>query len=193
MTLPRTPAFKAIGSRVAWRLVLTAAVTMVAAAVGLQGLAGCQMASRFRGPGYSRSNGVTLAGTGETVTVGITHALLDGRKRGVFDDYTRKTIASLPSNDGFIGSTVRTRVFGNEVWTMTVWRDEAALDGFVRSPTHRAAMREGIGAVTKAQFLRFQLPKEAVPPTWDDVMTRLKSVPFVDYAAERTPAYPETK
>lgn len=164
---------------------ISGGLVCIASAVGLQSLAGCAIASPFRGPGYERGRGVTMPGTGETVTVGITHAVLDGKTRAAFDDYTNRTIASLPKNDGFIGHSARTRLFGNEVWTMTAWRNEAALEAFSVSPTHLAAIREGLSAVNQAQFLRMQVPKDQVPPSWDDVLARLKDVPVIDYAANR--------
>jgi heme-degrading monooxygenase HmoA len=144
-------------------------------------LVGCAGASAFSGPGYSKRQGVTLDGVGTTVMVGITNAQVDGATRAVFDRYTRETIESLPSNDGFIGYAVRSRILGNEVWTMTVWRDEAALDAFVRSPAHRAAIRRGLSPVVRAKFLRFEVPNSEVPPTWEDVLERLEHVEFVEY------------
>lgn len=152
------------------------------AAIAAVGLSGCQLATPFRGPGYSSREGVTLPGAHVTVWVGITNAQVDGRTRGVFDEYTRKVVRSLPEHDGFIGHSLRSRVLGNEVWTMTVWRDEAALDAFVSSPSHRSAMREGLAPVIRARFLRFELAASAVPPAWSEVLGRLEGVEFTNYA-----------
>ncbi len=148
-------------------------------------LASCEIARPFRGPGYSKSEGVTLPDAGPTVWVAVTNAQVDNATRGVFDDFTRQTIESLPSNDGYIGHSVRARVLGNEVWTMTIWRDEASLNDFVGSPTHRAAMRKGLPPVIRAKFLRFEHPTNEVPPTWSDMLKRLEAVEFKEY--DRTP------
>jgi heme-degrading monooxygenase HmoA len=168
-----------------WKRVRLSAGAAVGTALGLtfgaMGLASCEIARPFAGPGYSKKRGVTLPGAGETVTVGITNAQVDGATRKVFDDFTQQTIESLPSNDGFIGYSVRSRVLGNEVWTMTVWRDEAALDGFVGSSTHRAAMRQGLSPVIRAKFLRFAVATSDVPPKWDEVLARLEGVEFTNY------------
>lgn len=165
--------------------VIVALSAVAASAVAVLILASCGAARPFRGPGYSKSEGVTLPGAGPTVWVGITNAQVDSGTRGVFDDFTRQTIESLPSNDGYIGHSVRARVLGNEVWTMTIWRDEASLDAFVSSPTHRAAMRKGLPPVIRAKFLRFEHPTSEVPPTWDDMLKRLEAVEFKEY--DRTP------
>jgi heme-degrading monooxygenase HmoA len=145
------------------------------------GLVGCAVARPFSGPGYTKHQGVTLDGAGTNVVVGVTNAQVDGAARGVFDEFTRRTIESLASNDGFIGYSVRSRPLGNEVWTMTVWRDSPALDSFVQSPAHRAAMREGLAPVVRAKFLRFEVPAAEVPPTWESVLDRLKRVEYVYY------------
>lgn len=148
------------------------------------GAASCEVARPFSGPGYTKGRGVTLEGAGPTVMVGITNAQVDGATRGVFDEYTRKTIESLPMNPGFIGYSVRSRVLGNEVWTMTIWRDEASMEQFVGSPVHRAAMREGLAPVRRARFLRFELETSEVPPRWEDVLRRLEATEFKDYRRE---------
>lgn len=145
------------------------------------GLSGCQLATPFAGPGYDRERGVTLADAGDTVTIGVTNAVVRPFQRAAFDDYTRRVIKSLPENNGYIGHSVRSRILGNEVWTMTMWRDEDALNAFVRSDTHRAAMREGLSGVKRAKFLRSQWPRTSPPPTWDDILARLESVAFVEY------------
>ncbi|MFN5946808.1 MAG: antibiotic biosynthesis monooxygenase family protein [Phycisphaerae bacterium] len=146
-------------------------------------LASCQMAAPFKGPGYTPGKGVTLPGATDTVWIGLTNAQLDGSNRAVFDDYTNRVIRDLPSREGHIGHSVRTRVFGNEVWTMTIWRDEAALNAFVRAPVHREAMREGISAVKSARFARFAWPASQVPPSWTEAKRRLSEVEPVTYGA----------
>lgn len=146
-------------------------------------LMSCQVATPFKGPGYARGKGVKLPGATDTVWIGLTNAQLDGSNRATFDDYTNRVIRDLPNRDGYIGHSVRTRVFGNEVWTMTVWRDEAALNTFVRAPIHREAMREGISAVKSARFARFAWPASQVPPSWDEAKRRLSEVEPVTYGA----------
>ena len=71
----------------------------------------------------------------EMVAVGLTHAILydDPELLRQFRSYGRNVIASLESQPGFIGHKNRRRTSGLEVWTMTVWKSEEALDKFVRS------------------------------------------------------------
>ncbi len=121
-----------------------------------------------------------------SVYIGVTNAIVEGGNRREFDDHTRRVIKNLPQNEGYLGHSVRSRILGNEVWTMTVWKDEASLDRFVRSSIHREAMREGTPQVLSAKFDRFTWPSFDPQPSWSLILTRLESVEPVDYAARRT-------
>ncbi len=101
-----------------------------------------------------------------TVVLVITHAVLDNAKRAAFDEHTQRVVASLRAQPGLLGYSVRRQVLGNEVWTMTAWRDEAALSAFVRGPTHQAAISNGAPALQSVRFCRFTLPATDLPLTW---------------------------
>lgn len=152
-----------------------------ALALGVLGLSGCALASPFAGTGYDEDRGVINPGAGDRVVVVITQAQLGRADRGEFDDHTRRVIRDLPNHEGYIGHSVRTRVLGDEVWTMTVWRDEAAMERFVTSPVHSAAIRAGLPAVRRAKFVRESWPAWAVPPTWGQALRRLDAEAFVEY------------
>lgn len=166
-----------------WKMV---GLGVLAAAAGLVGLSACEVATPVRGPGLDARAGVTLPEAGENVVVVVTHAVLDASKRGPFDEYTRKVAESLPRNPGFIAYSLRTRLLGAEVWTMTMWVSDDAADSFTVSPTHRAAIREGMAAVKSAQFLRFEWPRSSRPPSWSEIKRRLASAPTIDYGAAAT-------
>ncbi|MCK6552240.1 DUF3291 domain-containing protein [Myxococcota bacterium] len=149
---PRTPA------RPPWRALFSRFFPLF--------LAGCPVAKPFSGPGYDRAIGAALGPGGDTVIVAITNAKLDGRARGDFDLHTKRIIASLDAQPGFIGASVRTRLFGDEVWTMTAWDDEASLDAFVTSRVHLDGMKKGSAAVTAARFARIEVPRRELPLSW---------------------------
>ncbi|XVJ58155.1 MAG: hypothetical protein HEQ23_01655 [Tepidisphaera sp.] len=162
---------------------ITLAVGLAASAVALLTLPSCEVATPFRGPGYARPDGVILPGAGPTVWVAVTYAVLDNSSRGTFDDYSRKVVESLPQNDGYIGHSVRAKLLGNKMWTMTVWRDEPALNSFVRSPLHREAVRKGLGGVLRGKFLRFEHPTDSAPPSWDDVLAQMQTIEYIEYGS----------
>jgi len=142
---------------------------------------GCSLATPFKsGPAAFQHEG--------SVFIGVTNARVEGGNRRAFDKHTRLVIRSLGTHEGYMGHSVRSRLLGNEVWTMTVWKDEASLDRFVRSPVHREAMREGTPQVLTAKFDRFEWPSLDSRPTWTAILKRLESVEAVEYAARRTQA-----
>jgi len=158
------------------------AIVMLAAAFLL--LTNCSLARPFHGPGLKPIMD-TPGGPDSTVVVAITNAVVDGDNRKAFDDHTQKVIASLESHDGFIGYSVRTRILGNEVWTMTVWRDKAAMRAFVRGQVHDKAIEAGYDAVLQERFLVFEAKAKEIPLSWGDVLKRLEEVPLEDSAAKR--------
>ena len=150
-------------------------------------LTACQLATPMKGPGIDRSGRFATGKVGPQVYVGITNAVLGAADRSEFDRHTRRVVKSLPTQPGYVAHSVRTRIFGNEVWTMTIWDSDAALTAFVRSPVHQEAMREGISAVTTAKFDRFEWSTDAPPPTWKFVLERLTFVKETRYASPASP------
>jgi heme-degrading monooxygenase HmoA len=145
---------------------------LAAAALCVVALSGCALATPFRGPGYDEVRGVIAGPPGVTVVVAVTHAVLEGDRRA-FDDHTRRVVESLPRAEGYLGHSIRGRLFGGEVWTMTVWRDGRSLSAFVRSAVHEEAVREGMTAVREARFVRFAVPAGSPPPSWAEALRRL--------------------
>lgn len=151
------------------------------AIAALLGMLSCEVATPFRGPGASPGSASAVTGGEAEVVVALTHAKVDWFKRGAFDDYTQRVVNTIEQNDGLIGFSVRRQLFGVEVWTMTVWRDEASLEAFVASPMHREAIRKGMPAVVEAQFHRMRWPISDLPPSWDAMKRVLKDVPTRTY------------
>lgn len=111
----------------------------------------------------------------DAVIVAITEATLgdDAAQRRAFWANVERVDASLPTRDGFLGVSKRTELFGDRVWTMTVWEDEASLDAFVRSDVHQTAIAEAYGGLDGARFVRFEVTLGAVPVAWSDAIERL--------------------
>jgi heme-degrading monooxygenase HmoA len=185
-----------------WALgVVVVSALGVLASVFAVGLRGCAFGSSFRGEGrlreIAREGRSSNSPAGEqaqkpTVMVGLTNAVLDPKTRAVFDDHTHRVLRSLPQQPGYVGHAVRTRPFGNEVWTMTVWQDEQALDAFVASDVHREAIRRGLVAVRSARFARFEWPADRGAPTWAEALRVLEEARVVDYSSYRRPATTST-
>lgn len=145
-------------------------------------LPSCTLATPFRGPGYSPSDGIDMTvATGDSVVVAITHARLDRAKKRLFFDEVDKIAATLDQQPGFIGSSLRFRVLGNEAWTLTAWRDEDSLLDFVVSDVHQDAIDVGRPATTLERTHHFEVPITELPIPWERALAALDTVhPRVD-------------
>lgn len=147
---------------------------LTASVLGL--LSGCTISTPFKGPGYA-AGAVTHPTPDDRVLVGLTYIRTgdDSDKNRVFWDQVDNVYQNIAQQPGLIGFSIRKEVFGNQGWTMSVWRDEQSLDQFVASPVHRQAMQEGLPALAQTAFLRFYVAKERIPLPWDEAEALLQS------------------
>ena len=115
----------------------------------------------------------------EMVAVALTHAILhdDPELLSQFRSYAGNVLASLEGQPGFIGYKTRRRVSGMEVWTMTVWTSDEALNEFVQSDFHQAAIRNGLAAVKYGEFARTTIPRSEAPLSWRKANKLLQASP----------------
>jgi hypothetical protein len=109
-----------------------------------------------------------------------------GRFRPFFAD-TKQVLAELPGQDGLLGYSFRIQVIGRMAWTLTVWRDYAALDAFVRSPAHRSAVLRSADTTQATKFLTYEAAVAELPPTWPNALRRLAEAPDQTASGSRRP------
>jgi hypothetical protein len=73
---------------------------------------------------------------------------------------------------------------------MTAWHDEAAMSAFVRSPTHREAMRATRRLTTDTRFDRITIDGPLSDLTWCDAYQRLDPTPDQQPQASQRPQEP---
>lgn len=132
----------------------------------LSALPGCAIGYPFQGPGFV--DGKVSPDCPEAVVV-VTHAVLDAEKRDAFDDHIGRVaehLQGLPPSSGLIGFSLRKELFGDQVWTLSAWRDEAALRAFMGSPVHREAMRAGEPAIRLFRTHTFRVAGSELPLGW---------------------------
>lgn len=139
------------------------ALRTLAAAAVTSLLCACAISTPFRG----------MAPATDSAVLVVTHAVLDPRTRADFDAQTRNVVDGLPLQPGLLGYSVRRELLGNQVWTITVWADEAARARFVASALHREAMAEGSAAITSIRVRRFALPEGSLPVRWRQALELL--------------------
>ena len=76
-------------------------------------------------------------------------------------------------SDGLIGHSSGAKLGGFEFWSVTVWRDEAALMGFVRAQPHVGIMEAMRPAVFRSEFVRWRVDGASVPPDPKEAEARL--------------------
>jgi heme-degrading monooxygenase HmoA len=141
------------------------ALRLLLLAIAVLVLAGCKMATPFRGPAADAAG----SGAGEIAVVALTHVTLgdDQARNGVFWTHTFRVVDAVSGQPGYLGHSVRRELWGKEAWTMTVWNDEASMRDFVRSDIHQAANRAVMSGVAGARFAHVTLDRSQIPLSWE--------------------------
>ena len=130
-------------------------------------ITGCSVATPFKWVNGESAKKTLGAIDNDQVLVAITHANIDSDKRDVFDAGAYRVLASLPAQPGLLAYSVRRQLFGDEVWTATIWLDEGSMLRFVQSPAHVQAVRESQSAVRQIEYTRLLIARSDLPPSWD--------------------------
>lgn len=130
-------------------------------------MGGCTIARGFDGPGFDDGS-VQSIPADQPVTVMLTYGKLDGDKREPFDRYVGIIDDALPQSPGLIGYSLRKELFGDEVWTMSVWDSQDSLWRFVYGDVHGAAMSEASEASIIFTSALFERPAGEIPLDWEE-------------------------
>ena len=102
------------------------------------------------------------------------HRRRDSSNRGPFDENAKRILTELDRQRGFVGYSLRSRILGHEVWTMTVWCTAADLEAFVASRAHQRGIRGGMPSVSKARFARVIVRRRDLPLSWETALEVLR-------------------
>ncbi|MEM9347328.1 MAG: antibiotic biosynthesis monooxygenase family protein [Planctomycetota bacterium] len=129
-------------------------------------VSGCRVGYPFQGPGYDPAKGVTEPTAGKEVFIAITQGEITSGSASAFFDRLEAVMASMPEQEGLIGYALRKELVGRRVWTMSAWVDQEALESFLASPEHRAAVRDGGIPRGSVIYAYANWPKDEMPITW---------------------------
>lgn len=76
--------------------------------------------------------------------------------------------------EGAYGISLVARPVRREFWTLSAWRDQAALQAMVRTEPHRTVMKRHRPAMAESAFRFWTVPAGELPVTWDDALRRLE-------------------
>jgi heme-degrading monooxygenase HmoA len=140
-------------------------------------LTGCAFGPPFKKTALAREGGLA---PDRPVLVVVSSTEHRPGMRGEFFKDTKAVLATMSEQPGLLGHAVRFELFGNKAWTITAWKDEAALSAFVRSPAHREAVRRSGETAQNIRFASTEMPLAALPMSWAEARRRLD---------EATPGY----
>jgi hypothetical protein len=80
----------------------------------------------------------------------------------------------LRATDGIVGFSLLAEPFRKRYATLSVWRDEAALDAFAAAHPHDRLMAELAPAMGPTKFVRWTIAGRDGRPAWDDALGRLQ-------------------
>jgi hypothetical protein len=110
----------------------------------------------------------------ELLQVSITHATLYPDKRDVFDQQTMVVYREMDKQSGLVAYGIRRELFGNQVWTVSVWRDHESRMKFFMSDVHQRAIYMSQDAIETVRYKRIDVQRRELPLTWDRVEQILK-------------------
>ncbi len=87
--------------------------------------------------------------------------------------YTGRVVKQLASAQGLAGYSVLARPLSKQFWTLSAWKDEAALRAFVQHRPHVRLMAALAPHMEKTKFVRWTVKGSELPLRWDEALRRL--------------------
>jgi hypothetical protein len=79
----------------------------------------------------------------------------------------------LAGAEGLVGYTLRARPLVRDYWTLSVWSDQAALRGFMRTAPHVELMRSLRTSMGRTKFIQWEITAPTDWPSWTEALERL--------------------
>jgi len=87
---------------------------------------------------------------------------------------SRAVRRQLLATDGVVGFSMLAKPLRKHYATLSVWRDEAALEGFAIAHPHDRLMADLAPAMDTTKFVRWTISGTDGPPSWNDALVRLR-------------------
>lgn len=79
----------------------------------------------------------------------------------------------LASAEGLVGYTLRAKPLARNYWTLSVWTDQAALQGFMRTAPHVELMGSLKPFMAPTKFVQWEITATDGRPSWTQADERL--------------------
>jgi quinol monooxygenase YgiN len=89
--------------------------------------------------------------------------------------YTAQVMRQLASARGLLGYSLLARPLSKRFWTLSAWKDEAALSAFVQHEPRLRLMAALAPYMDKTKFVRWMVKGSQLPLRWDDALGRFSA------------------
>ena len=138
----------------------------------------CAISTPFKGPKYDEETETMKADPNKIVILALTNAKLNDNGDDEFMERSQEIHDLIEENEGYMGGSVRFEIFGDQVWTMTVWEDEKSLEKFVDGRRHLDAMYMTNRAMDEFRTMHIQVFARDLPYNWSKAERVLEEKPF---------------
>jgi quinol monooxygenase YgiN len=87
--------------------------------------------------------------------------------------YTAQVTKQLASAEGMLGYSVLARPLSKQFWTLSAWKNEAALRTFIQCPPHVRIMTALTPHMGETKFVRWMVKGAQLPLSWQGALRRL--------------------
>jgi heme-degrading monooxygenase HmoA len=111
---------------------------------------------------------------GETVVVLASRLELRSRRHTIgFFRAATAVRRQVRGSAGALGVALLAKPLRRTYWTLSAWRDQAALDAFVETAPHTGTMARFRPLLRDSKFVTWQVPAGELPISWDEARERL--------------------
>jgi len=89
--------------------------------------------------------------------------------------YTAQVMKQLASAEGLLGYSLLARPLRKRFWTLSAWKNAAALEAFVQDPPHVRIMAKLTPHMDKTRFVRWKIKGSQLPLQWDEALRRFEN------------------
>jgi heme-degrading monooxygenase HmoA len=94
-----------------------------------------------------------------------------------FFRFVQATRRQLSTAEGLIGYSLWAKPIAKRYWTLSAWKDEAALMAFALGAPHVETMSRLQPDMARTRFVRWTVRGSEIPVAWDEALRRLESRP----------------
>jgi hypothetical protein len=90
-----------------------------------------------------------------------------------FMRFSLEITRQIAASPGAVGYSLRARFLARKFWTLSVWKNSAALMDFVAKVPHSKSMKAMAPFMGKTKFSQWKVAGSGVPLRWDEAIRRM--------------------